>query len=334
MTRPQILGLVALVALALGALTLGSTPKPGSLDLALDYLAARGRDVRTLDLPVDAQTDGTLLVALTGPQSWEADEALGLLAWVQRGGHVVLLPSLDAPLPERLGDAFGLVSYGVERPAPGTYDAWSARQAAATTLTGALGVVRVREGAWRVPCVGGQTDMQDRLGEARACTIGIGKGEVKLVADTSVFGGDLLALADNLTLLEALFPEGAPVLLDYHITGQVRGEPLAGAGVIGGLLAQGALLYLLALWQRARPLGPTRIGLPDREPGMVRELRTLGSLHAAAGHGLPAARRMLEMARSRLVGDDRLLALPKDVHTLPEAIAAGAQLASFERRSG
>lgn len=340
MTRAQRLLLAGLV-LVTGLLVLfgGRRAAGDPLDIAIAYLSLRGRESTELDAPVDRSTPaGTLVVVLPGLQPWEPADAVGLLSWVRSGGTVVLLPDAGSPLPDELQHALGLGSAKVLTGDPGTYAEWSVRQAAVTTLAGPAGTVRVAAATWKVACPDqAEVEYRDGEGVARICSFEIGAGKVRLLADGSIFGGALLALDDNLALLEATFPEpgprdAAPILVDAHVHGRLVDEPIAGADVLNLLAAQVALLYLFTVWQRARPLGPPRLGLLDREPGMVRELRTLGRLHAAAGHGAAAARRMLQMVQLRHPGDPLLASLPHPdaVQTVPDAIAASLQVARLQ----
>jgi hypothetical protein len=170
-------------------------------------------------------------------------------------------------------------------------------------------------------------------GEAAICAFQRGKGRITLVNDARLLANDHLALADNLDLLEELFPAGATVRFDEYHQGAAVASEAEHAGRLEAALAQGAVLYLLVAWQRSRPLGPPRRGLAEREPGLRGELRTLGALHAANDHGVVAAIRLLAMARRRYAGDPRLARLPEEIRDTSDALALGRALAEMERRT-
>jgi V8-like Glu-specific endopeptidase len=335
---------------------------PSGLKVAARYLAARGRDVSFLTdgdpgaaaatrgaaVETEASTEAVateettdaaptadvLFVAFPVARAFTAADAIALARWVSDGGRLVLLPSTTGPLPGPVEDAFTLVSVEDQPGSPGSWDEWKDARAAATRLDGPVGALQVSEGPYRVNCPErASVSYRDGNGWSHVCTFPRGDGTVTLVNDVTVLTNAHLAAAADLAFLEALAPPGARVRFDeYHQGGSAGGE-IEGAARLDAVVAQAGLLYLLVAWRRARPLGPPRPGLADREAGMVGELRTLGQLHAAGGHGVDAARRLLAMARGRFAGDERIAALPPDIDSLPAAIAVGRRIAELERRN-
>lgn len=337
--------LVTMIAVAALALAFSGEPDTApsidngasdGLKVAARYLAGRGRDVSALEeADPGAGTPGVVALALPTVRPWAPEEATALAMWVRRGGRLVLLASRGGPPPGELEQALSLESSHATGAGTGTWPEWQARAASRRTLTGRAGTVVAEAGPWRVDCPPDATvtyrDGEDR---PRVCEARLGRGRITLVNDVSAITNGHLPLADNLAFIEELFPTDAPVRFaeHHHRAGTVDGAEHAGR--LDALVAQVALVYLLVAWQRARPLGPARPGLTDREPGLVAELRTLGKLHAAGGHGPDAAERMLAMARARFAGDERLAGLPQSVVTTAQAVAVGKRLAEMERRSG
>lgn len=336
---------VAPVAIAAGivalGVALGSPPSqlpsarssaPSGLAVAARYLAESGREVELLDEPPSGE--GNVVVALPALRPWTEEEALELSVWVARGGTVTILASTAVALPDALARAFNLTTRELPRIPVGSFGEWRDRVDEVRAASGPHGRLVGGMGRWRVEC---PTDFDASWHAAdrspRVCSGRHGRGRVAVVNDVSPLWNSQLAVADHLVLLEQLFPAETPVWFEESHHAAAVGEEAAYAGQLDAVLAQAALVYLLVAWQRARPLGPKRPLLRDREPGLVSELRTLGRLHASGGHGLDAARRLVEMARGRYAGDERLTTLPEAVDAMPQALALGRRLAELERRT-
>lgn len=314
---------------------------PAGLRVAARYLAERGRDVQEL-----AGTEGyeglagTVVVALPSLRSWTEEEAGALARWVSGGGELVLLADGSTPLPPALEDALHLTAAEAPRVPGGSWETWKAAHLAARAREGSAGALQAQAARWLVTCPvdpgdadpAGADRYRDGTGATLVCRVPWGRGQVRVVNDVSLIQNANLAVADNLAFLEATFPTGAPIWFDEGHQRAASFAPTEYAGRLNLVLAQAVLVYLLVAWSQARPLGAPRPRRLNRAPSMVGELRTLGLLHAAGGHGITAGRRLLEMARRRYAGDERLAGLPTDVTRIDEAVAAGRRIAELERR--
>jgi hypothetical protein len=248
-------------------------------------------------------------------------------AWVRAGGRLVLgvassygpltlVPGRSARAPQKVFPLWP----GVERLAPaGTVPALGGPPA---------------EDAHAV-FVSGETPVVSRLG--------LGRGEVILLAAPEVLENGRLGQADHLLLLEALAGTGRPVLFDEwaHGLGQEGGllERLLAWG-FGPALLVGTLAFALALWRGRARLGPEEPEPPEARSEAVDLVDSLALLYERALSRREAAALHLQAFRRAVALRTGLAGRPLDRRVLellgegpPPLPAAGEIPASdFARR--
>ncbi len=125
----------------------------------------------------------------------------------------------------------------------------------------------------------------------------LGRGEVVLLAAPELLENDRLARADHLKLLEALAPEGRPVLFDEWAHGLGHDEGLFRlllAWGFGPALAIGTLAFALALWRGRARLGPPQEDALDARSEAVDLVDSLSQLYDRALSRREAASLQLE----------------------------------------
>lgn len=268
-------------------------------------LEARGVDVARQVDPVDTLPPDTTFV-LAGPlhRPYAAEEARALALWVSRGGHLVLLPDVDALTADSaLLAAFELLRVEEDVTPPLGFSAWRAWTAERERRVAPDGrELRARDDRNAVACPASAEVLFTRPdGAARVCTWRRAKGRVTLVQDASVWSNARLGEADHLAFAVDLLGEG-PVRFDERHRGAAP-PAAAGAHDLGvapdALLAHVLVLYGLAAWSLSRPFGPGVRRRDEPRPASTRELLALAELHRRGGHAREAGERLLTLARAR-----------------------------------
>ncbi len=199
-------------------------------------------------------------------------------AWVQAGGRLVLavrsgdgpLEIVDLPQKARVSKVFPLWP-GVRRIEPNPPRALAGDPLAlASTLF-----------------LASEKPLVARLG--------LGRGEVILLACPEIFANDRLAKGDHLALLEVLAgpPGSRPIYFDERAHGLERQRGtlsmLDGWG-FGPALLLGFLAVLAAYWRARKPLGPPERDNPDLRSDAVDLVDSLGELYDRALRRVDALR--------------------------------------------
>mgnify|MGYP001609786145 FL=1 len=261
--------------------------------LALSLLfAARDAPVSVLRSFNDpAPADGTLLVVPPPERSsWTEQEAVALLAWVDRGGRALVLCDEDDARNRRLGALLEAVGVSCERVDVAIGDV--ALTSAQGTMAGFARELAVR-GAGRVrpkgptPVVPAWRVGNDDVVIKRQ----LGAGLVTVVGSATVLTNDGLATADNavFALDEQRRAPAAVVVFDerhHHLRhqGAWAAALTRGLGPLTALLALLLLVPLSLLGLAPRP-GDAPRGEDDDDgaPAAAAQARALAALLARAG---------------------------------------------------
>jgi len=345
------LGLVFAVAVALISVGVEDQTNRASAQVhrsrgllaAARYLDATGAPTQRWERPLDelsVDPDASLVLALPMKNGLTEAEQSALTRWRIGGGRVVVLTSGDEPRAsdQELLDLLDLFAVDRREEAPlwwFDWKDWATRRERLTSKLGWPSPVVIQPGAYatrpleEVEVLYRGPDGDPAVYRWRPS----GWGEIVVVDNATALGNRWLGEAENLALLERLFPAGQPVIFDEWRQGYSAVEVVDADAVLTPsqlLLAHLLLLYGAAIWTLSRPFGPPARDAGVRRGSVSRDLLALASLHRYGKHAEQAGQRLLELARERAGrrvgelglpeqfdgGEDELIALARQVGEL------------------
>jgi len=290
---------------------------------AARYLEVTGVEVQLWERPLDELSvapGASLVIALPMMVGLTGAELTALDRWRLGGGRVVVLTTGEEPKASDRELLNALDLYTAERgegPPMWWFDwkDWATRQEPITSEAGWPSPVSIQPGRFATLPVG-EAEVIYRGVENDPAVYRLappGWGEVVVVDNATALGNRWLGEAENLALLERLFPAGSPVFIDewrqgYSAIEVVDADVLTPSQL---LLTHLALLYLAAIWTLSRPFGPPLRAAGVRRGSVSRDLLALASLHRYSKHAEAAGQRLLDLVRTRAGRRSQELGLPE-----------------------
>ncbi len=241
-------------------------PGPHGIAALHAWLLETGRRPLRLESPDDRPPPAATVVLAAPAAALEAGDAAALMAHAERGGLVVWAVGPEGSQPElerRLAVSRSAESTA-EAALPGEADLPLAPHplfAGLTLRSGGGGVESRLPGA--LPVAGHRESEEGRL-RAAAVSISAGRGEVLLLAGTSLLENFRIAEGDNLSLWARIAARG-PVAFDERFR-EPRGKPSPpSARALAALVGQALAAAMVLFWARGRRLGTVRPPLPAHQ---------------------------------------------------------------------
>jgi hypothetical protein len=272
----------------------------GGLATAWAYLEERSVTERFERPPTDLSPGGTFITAFPGRRFWSDTEALALVAWVEAGGALWIFDTGGSD--GALWRALDLSRNRIRSQAPLNPLRWRGHLRHIDQVT--------PEGAWAdreemrlpvpeegsVPATGWEVLATSEAGKAMVFSQARGEGSVHVVLGSPLANAWILE-GGNARILDDLAP---PILFDEWHQGYTaadiaeEGAPIRARA--SALLLHVVVAYGLVLWAVGARFGVPVVRSDPRRPTLDRELQTLGALHAASKHAVPAMERLRILA--------------------------------------
>jgi hypothetical protein len=305
--------IVAACGLLVAVLSGGSSPVTGSSTYATDgwgllvAWSALGSDAERFErAPVDLDDGGTFLTTLPPKRGWTQTEANDLLAWIRRGGHVVVV---DVGSSENaLYSALGLDVDRVGPLAPLNPLRWRGHLHADQVLTGRSLEVRVPRFA-AVPSADWTVQARTAEGKPAVFSKAAGAGSIEVILGAPLANA-WIQKSENAALLDEL---ALPVRFDEWHQGYAAPDLVASIESLRsraqGLLAHLLFVYVLVVWALGARFGVVMPRMEWRSPKLDGELKALGALHAQSNHARAAVERLRTLARAEGIETRETVAL-------------------------